>query len=102
VIVKVRTVTFDKKVYGLIGLKKAAYRFIDKVAANISDSDRSYDVEIRFSKELSDEAQELFISEFTKEVLDQDLREKIKTETESYRNLILAHAFSKTALIENE
>jgi His-Xaa-Ser system protein HxsD len=69
---------------------------------NITDNENGYAVEIRFGKEISLEAQESFISEFTKEVLDQDLREKIKSETESYRNLILAHAFSKTTLIENE
>jgi len=30
----------------------------------------------------------------------QELREKIKLETEDVRNLILAHAFSKTNLID--
>lgn len=95
-------VKFDKKVYGLGALKKAAYKFIDKVAVNISDNGDAFEVEIRFNKESSREAQEYFISEFTKEVLDQDLRESIKKETEGYRNLILAHVFSRTSLVKNE
>ena len=95
-------VKFDKKVYGLGALKKAAYKFIDKVAVNISDNGDAFEVEIRFNKESSKEAQEHFISEFTKEVLDQDLRESIKKETEGYRNLILAHVFSRTSLVKNE
>ena len=36
-----------------------------------------------------------------KELNDQILREKISKETEGVRNLILAHAFSKTNFIEN-
>ena len=75
---------------------------MDKVAVNIADHSDSFEVEMRFNKESSKEAQEHFISEFTKEVLDQDLRESIKKETEGYRNLILAHVFSKTSLIKNE
>jgi len=98
----VSLVKFDKKVYDLNGIKKAAYKFIDKVAANISEEEDSFEVELRFSREISKEAQEHFVSEFTKEVLDQNLRESIKKETEGYRNLILAHVFSKTSLVKNE
>jgi His-Xaa-Ser system protein HxsD len=100
--VTAKTVAFDKNVYGLMALKKTAYKFIDKVATNISDKDDHYLVEMRFAKEISQEAFEKFKDEFMKEVLDQDLRERIKSETEAYRNLILAHAFSKTTLIDNE
>jgi His-Xaa-Ser system protein HxsD len=95
-------VKFDKKVYGLGALKKAAYKFIDKIAVNITDNGDSFEVEMRFNSESSKERQEYFINEFTKEVLDQDLRESIKKETEGYRNLILAHVFSRTSLVKNE
>ncbi len=44
---------------------------------------------------------ETILENFKKEVLDQDLREKIAKETEEVRNLILAHAFSKTSIIKN-
>ena len=43
-----------------------------------------------------------YLDDFKKEVLDQDLRENIKRETEAVRNLILSHAFSKTGLIQDE
>ena len=42
------------------------------------------------------------IENLKKEVLDQELRHKLKAETEPVRNLIFAHAFSKTGLIAGE
>lgn len=39
---------------------------------------------------------------FQQALLDQDLREIVSEETEGVRNLILAHAFSKTTLIKPE
>jgi len=37
--------------------------------------------------------------QFCNEVLDQELREEIAAETRGVRDLLLAHAFSKTSLI---
>ena len=93
---------FDKSVYSVTALKKASYRFIDRLSTSIHDEDGSYRVEVQFDKELSEESISRMLREFEKEVLDQDLREQIKKETEGYRNLILAHTFSKTSLIEDE
>ena len=93
---------FDKSVFSVTALKKASYKFMDRLSTTIRDEGESYRVEIRFTKELSGESVTHLLREFEKEVLDQDLREHIKKETESYRNLILAHAFSKTSLTENE
>jgi His-Xaa-Ser system protein HxsD len=42
------------------------------------------------------------INRFKNEVLDQDLRQTIANETVTMRNVILAHAFSKTGLQSNE
>jgi His-Xaa-Ser system protein HxsD len=75
---------------------------MDRLSASIHDEVGSYRVKIEFAEKLSEESASYLLREFEKEVLDQDLREHIKRETESYRNLILAHAFSKTSLIENE
>ena len=36
------------------------------------------------------------------DLLDQTLREKVAKETEAFRNLIVAHALSKTCLINSE
>jgi His-Xaa-Ser system protein HxsD len=75
---------------------------MDRLSTRIHDEDGSYRVEVQFDKELSEESASYLLREFEKEVLDQDLREHIKKETADYRNLILAHAFSKTSLIEDE
>lgn len=97
-----KSLIFDKSVYGVAALKKASYRFMDRLRTRIHDEGGSYRVEIEFDKEHSEESKSHMLREFEKEVLDQDLREHIKKETESYRNLILAHTFSKTSLIEDE
>ena len=97
-----KTLKFDKKIYRLIALKKASYKFIDKISVNISDEVDHHLVNVVFTKDLSDDAKEHLLNELLKEALDQDLRETIKKETEAYRNVILAHAFAKTSLIKNE
>jgi His-Xaa-Ser system protein HxsD len=96
------TVKFSKSVYSLQAIKKAAYKFIDRFSVNIRDEDENYLVDLIFSKDVSPEAKNFLLSDFSKEVLDQDLRESIKSETEAYRNLILAHVFSKTPLVTDE
>ena len=48
---------------------------------------------------MSEEAHQAALDDFQTEVLDQNLREKIKLETAPTRNLILAHAFSRTGLV---
>ncbi len=96
------TVKLSKAVYSLQAIKKAAYRFIDKFSVNIRDEDENYLVDLFFSKEVSSDAKNFLLSDFSKEILDQDLRESIKAETEAYRNLILAHVFSKTPLVTDE
>ena len=93
---------FDKLIYSATALKKASHRFMDRLSTSIHDEDGSYRVEVQFDKELSEESMSRMLREFEREVLDQDLREHIKKETEGYRNLILAHTFSKTSLIEDE
>jgi His-Xaa-Ser system protein HxsD len=75
---------------------------MDRLITSIHDEAESYRVDVQLPKELSEESVSHLLQEFQKEVLDQDLREHIKKETESYRNLILAHTFSKTSLIEDE
>jgi uncharacterized protein len=80
----VETITYDKSVYGLNAVKKAAYKFIDRFAANIREEESQFIAEISFSKDISSEAKAHLLNEFSKEVLDQDLRENIKKETEGY------------------
>jgi His-Xaa-Ser system protein HxsD len=94
------SVCFDGKTYSLSAVKKAAYRFIDKAAIRIESVDQRILCFLTFDERTSNAERDRIISEFEKEVLDQDLREAIKSETEAVRNLILAHAFSATVLIK--
>jgi His-Xaa-Ser system protein HxsD len=93
------SVEFDSKVFSITTIKKAAYRYINVFAADIRVSGDVITCVLTASelkgKTLSDIAHD-----FRKEVLDQDLRETLKAEP--IRNVILAHAFSKTGLIADE
>lgn len=95
-------VLFDKSIYSAEAIKKAAYRFIDKFSAVISENGASYSCALKFPDKSTDAQVARLVDEFKKEVLDQDLRESIKRETEGVRNLILAYTFSKAGLIKDE
>jgi His-Xaa-Ser system protein HxsD len=83
-------------------LEKAAYRFTDKFAIQISTDGVNHICALDFPPAKSQEAIDNIVRDFKNEVLDQKLRVKIRAESEPIRNLILAHAFSKTSLIKDE
>jgi His-Xaa-Ser system protein HxsD len=89
-------VLFDRQVYAVEAIQKAAYRFVDRMAVNLRVTDTYVHCAVFVDPEvgLPDDV----IRDFQKEVLDQHLRLKIASETESIRHLILAHAFSRTGL----
>jgi His-Xaa-Ser system protein HxsD len=91
-------VTFDVDVYSVAAVKKAAYRYLHAFSAEISTEGSNIKCGMSFLSELSAESIASIIADFKKEVLDQDLRESLKRETEQVRNLILAHAFSRTGI----
>jgi len=95
-------IAFDDSVYSIDAIKKAAYRNMQLFAINVAVKDGQVLCNLSFKDSLSQAQVDSYIDEFKKEVLDQDLRESIKLETESVRNLILAHTFSKTGLIRDE
>jgi His-Xaa-Ser system protein HxsD len=88
----------DLAIYSLTAIKKAVYRFGARCDATIEmvSTDRA---RITFRPHAG-EGPERLLADFRREVLDQDLRELIGRETEAVRNLILAQAFSKTALLD--
>jgi His-Xaa-Ser system protein HxsD len=92
-------VNFDDRVYSLDSIKKAAYRFIDKFSVDFNLAKQTICCTLNFSANITSEAASLILDNFKREVLDQDLRGRIAIETEGVRNLILAHAFSKTSLV---
>ena len=93
---------FDASVYSTGAIKKAAYRSINKFAINIANEGNQINCSLTFKESATESQIKSYLDEFKKEVLDQDLREIIKKETEEVRNLILAHTFSKTGLIKDE
>ena len=99
---KTVSVNFDSRVFSLIAVKKAAYKYIDSFSADISINTDEVRCLLKLTSPRSDESCASLVDDFKKEVLDQDLREKLKVETEPIRNLILAHAFSKTGIISHE
>lgn len=87
----------DEHLYNLEATQKAAYRFIDRLTVLIQKSGDQLLCEIEavtgHEKDFEDN-----LANFKRELLDQQLRKQIKSETEATRNLILAYAFSRSGL----
>jgi His-Xaa-Ser system protein HxsD len=96
------TIHIDTRISSLSAVKKAAYRFSDRFFVAI-DPGCETEVTVRFSPKPGIAA-DLSVSagEFRNELLDQDLRERIRGETEGVRRLLLAHALSQVPLIQAE
>ena len=92
------TLKLDSHIYGLEAVQKASYRFIDRLTILISEHESGTIVcEIDPVAGLT-AAFDVVVADFKRELLDQELRSKIKAETEPVRNLILAYAFSLSGL----
>jgi His-Xaa-Ser system protein HxsD len=92
------TLELDSRVYRLEAVQKASYRFIDKLTILISKRESGTIICEIDPVEGATAAFDVVVSDFERELLDQELRSKIKTETEPVRNLILAYAFSRSGL----
>lgn len=88
-------------VYSMQAVLKAAYQFTDRCYIHIEPETEQILLVRCKAKSVHVNAQEL-AHEFCNELIDQQLRVAISQETEAIRTVILAHAFSKTALIEQE
>ncbi len=94
---------FDPKIYPAIAVKKAAYKFARHFAALLStSSDEDFKASLIFNDKIEEAEQEKVVCAFLNEVIDQDLREQIRCQTEGTRTLILAEAFSRTSLLNSE
>ena len=93
---------FDNRVFSLSAVKKAAYKYINSFTADINLEGNEIVCALTFASPANEERASRLVEEFKKEVLDQDLREHIKTETEPIRNLIFALAFSRTGIVGDE
>src|ERR1041385_2134353 len=89
------TVFFASGLYDVDALKRAAYRFSDRVAMELLPTADGMLCRLMPVSKRDLNWQNLE-AEFRVEVLDQELRQKIAGEPEPYRNLVLSLAFSKT------
>jgi His-Xaa-Ser system protein HxsD len=92
------TVIFQTQVYSLEAVKKAAYRFSDRLSVEIIPRGDVTECICNFLRICTDDEAQKTLAAFRTEVLDHDLRFTIAKETELVRNAILAYAFSKTGL----
>jgi His-Xaa-Ser system protein HxsD len=92
----------DLNVYSLDALKRSLYRFSDRFSSFIQVDSGVAICTLTFGSTASPEFVSVVLDNFRKELLDQDLRDRVRKETEAVRNLILSHALSKTGLIGDE
>jgi His-Xaa-Ser system protein HxsD len=93
----------DTAVYSVEALKKVAYRFANRCTLALGENREGV---LRaswiFQTGASAEQMQAVLREFFQELLDQDLRETIARETKHARSVILAHAFSRTSLLDDK
>ena len=91
---------FPEQAYSVEAIQKAAYRLMNTLLVDISVHGGFIECVLQPVLEITPSAFDLGVQEFKKEVLDQQLRFKLRAETEAVRNLILGIAFSNTGLQE--
>ena len=88
---------FSKQAYSATALQKAAYEVAADLSVSIAEDDNNYIVTaepVHAGKTVLD------LSDFVRTANDCSLREKLAAQTDPLRNLILAHAYSKTLFIQ--
>jgi His-Xaa-Ser system protein HxsD len=95
------TIVVDPRVYRLSAVKKAAYRLGDRCSALIALLPEG-GIQVRLSAKSEGAPAEAIEPAFLSELMDQELREVIASETERVRNLLLAQAFSGLSLTDAE
>ncbi len=95
-------VRFPIAVFPLEAVKKAAYRVSADCAVDIQLDGGEIVCRLLLSSATTLEERDELERRFRTEVLDQDLRSLIAAETQSIRNVVLAHAFSRTGLQDGE
>jgi len=92
-----RQLLFDKACHTPDDVQRAAYKFIDRCSVVVSVDGEQIICDVELDEKCA-QSFDIISQQIRKEVLDQTLRSRIKSETEDVRNLILAHAFSRTGL----
>ena len=97
-----RRISFDCQSVDLNTIKRTAYKFTDQCAVDLRVGEEEVICVFDFKNEISDKEFKEFSIEFRNDVLDEELRADIAAQTEPVRNLILAYAFSKTGLGDDD
>ncbi len=92
--------SFDRTGHSIDAVQRAAYRLSDQLSCDISEGPEAIEVVVHLKDDMGEPA--AVLADFRNEVLDQVLRARIRAETGDVRNLVLALAFSKTGLIEDD
>src|SRR5690349_20420874 len=87
----------QQEVYRLTAVKKAAYKFASRCGIQVHVRDSGH-TEVRLTPAGAGDLEQL-LREFQQELIDQEVRELVRGETEGLRNLILAQAFSPISLL---
>ena len=78
--------------------QKAAYRHSLAFSIELQRCEAGWICSLTASNGVSEYAFQRAVDEFKKDLVDEALRARLKTETEPVRNLILSAAFSRTGL----
>lgn len=99
-----RSTTVCLAAFSLDIVKKCCYRFAAKHVSGleVTKDGAHAAVKFLFPREIGKAQQEEILSHFHRDLIDQELRERISAKTEVVRNLILANAFANTSLISDE
>jgi His-Xaa-Ser system protein HxsD len=93
----------DVRVYRLAAVQKTAYKLAARCTVVIgAEHEQLLPIALTFASTVAEVEARQVAQIFFRELLDQELREKIGEETAPLRALILAHAFSKTDLVDRQ
>jgi His-Xaa-Ser system protein HxsD len=92
--------TLDTSIYRLAAIKKAAYRLSGRYRIHLETTTAGKVLVQLEALGAGGSDRGRMFSELERECLDQELREVVATETEAIRTMILAHAFSRTSLLD--
>jgi His-Xaa-Ser system protein HxsD len=92
---------FDLSATSLDAIQRAAYRLSDRSSTDVKVEPGCVRCTVHVAGDDVALLEEV-VGDFRNQVLDEVLRERIRTETEGVRNLILSLAFSRTDLISQD
>lgn len=95
---RTRTSAIDLRVYTLEAIMKSAYRFTGRCFLHLEQISHEI-VQVQLRPKQANDDPDAALGDFLNDLVDQRLRTLIASETVAIRNLVMAHALSRTALI---